>query len=109
MKTKWEYIAFRCEKKGFRKSAKIAKQIDKILKELYEERHTVTWKREYQSLDFKAIYSIAEDSYYCVACVKHDDMCEECKFGELTGICGYDSSLFKRFLDTFLAEGGDLT
>jgi len=104
MKTKWEYIASRCERKGYHKSAKIAKEIDKILQELYGKEHTKAWKDEYEFLDCKSIIIIANDSTYCIACVKHDVTCKACDFGKKTGICSTRSSLYSKFKETLFAE-----
>jgi len=109
MQTKWEYITTRCKKEGYQQSAKIAKQIDEILQRLYGRKHTKTWQREYQLLDTRNLLHIAEDSSYCIACIEHVEICEDCKFAKVAGDCGDYDSLFRKFLDTLVDEGGDLS
>jgi len=50
MESKWEYIARICYEKGMFESARIAEDIEKILKEIYGNTVTETWEKEYKEL-----------------------------------------------------------
>jgi len=106
MRTKWEYIALRCQRKGLCNSARIAKRIDRVLQVLYGRKHTTRWKDEYKSLGSISIVSIAEDSDYCIACVEHDTDCDVCNFAKVAGKCIGDFGLYKRFIKALITEGG---
>ena len=46
---KWEWIAKRLEELGYKKLAEEAKEIDRVLLELYGDRHTEAWKFGYMA------------------------------------------------------------
>jgi len=104
MKTKWQYIASRCEAEGFSESAKIAKKIDKVLRKLYGKKHTLTWANDYKFLDSMTIFSVAKSLNYCIACEVHEVKCDFCDFGKEVGKCGDELSLYRNFVKTFLSE-----
>jgi len=104
MKTKWQYIASRCKAEGFSESAKIAKEIDRVLRELYGRKHTLTWANDYKFLDSMSISSVAKDVNYCIACEVHEVRCDFCDFGKKVGKCRDELSLYRNFVKIFLSE-----
>jgi len=114
--SKWEWIIKRCKELGLHESAKLAKKIEEILKELYENTITEWWLMDYPELNMK--YNSTEDmiekvfilkkvigrNEYCVACVKSKNDCLICEFALYTGACYSPDSLFYKFVMTFKDE-----
>lgn len=98
MLRKWEYIAKRCDGENKKEAAKIAREIDGVLVELYPDiLFTNDWEEEYKTFDNMAVPHIASGYTYCVACEIHDE-CNKCKFGIKTGMCGCEeTSLYNQW------------
>ena len=105
-----------CKRQGFKKSAEIADQIDRVLCYLYGESETGKWE-EYIEKGIDGISEVGETrlgSYdllrgvvsnrgFCIACGRSID-CASCRFGRLTGGCiGYDT-LYREFLRMYRVE-----
>ena len=116
MVRKWEWLREYCKRQGFGKSAETADQIDRVLCYLYGDVDTKEW-REYIEKGIEGIREVGEtrlgvkgveieivsNSEFCIACGPHPG-CEGCRFGELTGNCGSDDSLFAGFLGLLRCE-----
>jgi len=105
MKRKWEWIAEACNQKGLKESAGIAKRIDEIMKGLYGDRHTPTWKNVMSDLNntLNDIITVARESLYCTACYMSKS-CDECKYASEAGYCNEPDSLYQRFLSIIYEE-----
>lgn len=111
--TKWEWIAEKCEELGLKKAKEIAEKIDKILKEIYDKRHTRSWTTGYKYYEnefnskttkeekISVIWEVAHIVDYCVAC-EVEESCVRCKFAKEAGCCDSEGSLFDEFHEELL-------
>lgn len=106
VKSKWEWIADACRMNGYEKSAELAEQIEEQLKTLYDNTITEAWREDYQLYDPNPsdILEVAFKTSYCIGCVIHQLECKSCAFGRKAGICHFQSSLFRQFIETFREE-----
>ena len=114
MESKWEFIAKKLEELGFTWLAAKAKEIETVLKCLYDNTVTENWAEDYDLIakDYEEITKvfhklhylalIARNTKYCIACIR-SDCCLVCEFAKITGVCGQKDSLFYRFDNTLLA------
>ncbi len=105
--SKWKFISLWCRFRGYWELAKMAKEIEDKLRELYGKTTTKDWeidykrnKRLYWNGTPDTILSIINRSAYCPAC-ENSKNCHDCEFGNLYGACSNDDSLFAKFEDLF--------
>jgi len=118
--SKWEWVGKKLEELGYIDLAAKAKEIETVLKCLYNNTITKEWKEDYNDVERRYkfqgllvdklayIESVARVGDYCIACKESEErkeceeyaryipVCELCKFGALAGMCDRNS-LFKRF------------
>jgi len=104
--SKWEWIAEKLEGLGYIDEAAKARDIETVLKCLYgDDTRTEDWVSDIDSIEtlyvdrldkLESIIDVALTCGYCIACVK-DEKCSDCRFGQISGICYEEGSLFRRF------------
>ena len=109
IKRKWEWVAEKCEELGFYKASKVAREIDKVLVEIYGDKHTEAWEEDYMYINSREatiplIVGVVQMREYCIACEIHKDNCSECKFVKKVGECLSQDSLYGKFVDVFNIE-----
>jgi hypothetical protein len=116
---KWAWIREYCKRQGFRRSAEIADQIDRVLCYIYGYVDTEEW-REYESKGVDGISEtgetdLSEDEVmnniisrrgFCIGCVidgicSMEYFCEQCRFNAMTGSWDGHYSLYDEFYKTF--------
>jgi len=119
VESKWEFIAKRLERLGYTWLAAKAKEIETVLRCLYDNVNTQEWLEDYRLIvgcyeklveECDKLYYLAEiagNPSYCIACVKSEqkrthDKCSVCEFEKIAGKCCMRGSLFFRFQDTLL-------
>jgi hypothetical protein len=123
---KWEWIREYCKRQGFKGSAEIADQIDRVLCYLYGEIDIKAWEwyvmagndgiketGEINLSERDVGYKIAASGDFCIACKKDkmyggesSDPCRDCMFDELTGRDDYNMSLYDEFFFRYMKESG---
>lgn len=105
-----------CKRWGFKESAEIADQIDRVLYYLYGDRSTELWKMyikcsrygikdtgEIELSCFSVQNGIVSVQALCIGC-ECSNGCYECMFGGLVGRCDDNGSLYREFIDRFFLE-----
>jgi hypothetical protein len=71
---KWEWVQEQCIRRGFKKAAKLAGEIDAVLLDCYDVKHTRDWevfcernKRE-ELVDRGSFFCVVKSIKFCVAC-----------------------------------------
>jgi len=119
MMSKWEWIEKVCETQGYIESAKVARQIEDALKELYGKTKTRNLEalEEFQErnvledVDYFSICMFAADPGFCIGCeMTTTSGCSDCLFGREYGYCNHESLYgeFRRTLTKEYIEGDQI-
>lgn len=104
-----------CKRQGFKRSAEIADQIDRVLCYIYGDVNTQAWVkfvREDMDLSIRGLADrIVRSSAFCIACEVDGEqgggdcyLCGHCRFNELAGRDGDTLPLYEEFVDTLKEE-----
>ena len=114
MRSKWEWIRDACSELGYNEAARIADEIETLLKEIYGDTKTIAWMRDYidiikeMRVSSPNIWSVACSSFYCIGCAEDTqvDNCYNCRFKKRAGSCFKNGSLYSRFMEVFSMDAG---
>lgn len=115
MLSKWEWIASKLRKEGFRRLALKADRMEQCLKKLYDTTIAEGWildledyEQEYINASdlFQKLYALSRvigSTRSCIACSEDSSnvACSECKLKEAYGQCSHEDSVFRKFRNDF--------
>lgn len=110
--SKWEWIEQECMKLGYKESAKIAHELEKVLKKLYGTTITENDNGLRLFLDecfedgdtpYRRILMLVFDDTFCIACERTQYICQDCLFHKKGYGCG-DNTLFGSFITMLKKE-----
>jgi hypothetical protein len=100
---KWEWIRDQCVRHGLKDAAKLAGEIDAVLLEWYDVKHTRDWEvfcddnKMEELADRDRFFFVVKAIKFCVACRVSNMFCCGCSFGKECGECTVHNSLYDRF------------
>jgi hypothetical protein len=100
---KWEWVQDQCVRRGLKNAAKLAGEIDVVLLDCYDVKHTRDWEvfcernKIEELVDRDNFFRVVDSIEFCVACQASNTFCRECSFGKECGKCLDHNSLFARF------------
>jgi hypothetical protein len=100
---KWEWVQDQCVRHGLKDAAKLAGEIDEVLLDCYDVKHTRDWeafceRNKMEELgDRDRFFCVVKTTTFCVACQASKMFCVACSFGNECGICNNPNSLYGRF------------
>lgn len=120
MERKWEWIKNRLKELEYSELSKKAGEIDKLLVEIYGNKHTPAWGQSYESINREynrmtkygklgIIMDVVCSPAFCIACCEEEledsiIPCSTCKFAKKAGNCRTPGSLYGVFHSMLLKE-----
>jgi len=108
--SKWDWLARKCNERGYCKAADIAVDISYMLNTIYGVEDTDEWMNEYVELETSShdisdlvLLGVANNPAFCIGCKKdhrREIGCKGCAFGVAAGICTEEDSIFGDFITT---------